>query len=210
MGLPGGPAVNGLPALSGRPFTFGCLNNPSKITDEVIVLWARVLEGCNSARLMIGNATPALAERVTSMLAKHDIGSDRLLFRPKVSLTEYLALHGEVDLALDTFPYNGGTTTFHSLWMGVPVIALQGHTALSNVGFTVMSGVQLGEFCAATPDEYVERALYFSEHLLELAAVRDALREKMTTLGNDLSHDVTRYLEDAYSRCWAEFCDAAD
>jgi predicted O-linked N-acetylglucosamine transferase (SPINDLY family) len=124
-----------------------------------------------------------------------------------VSLTEYLALHGEVDVALDTFPYNGGTTTFHSLWMGVPVIALQGETSLSNVGVTVMHGVGLGTFCAATPDEYVARAVYFSTHLAELATFRGALREKMIAMGNALSHDVTRYLEDAYSRCWAEFCD---
>jgi protein O-GlcNAc transferase len=207
MGLPGGPAVNELPALRGRPFTFGCLNNPSKITDEVIALWARILGEVASARLLIGNATPALVERVTSMLGKHGVGGDRLLFRPKMSLTEYLALHGEVDVALDTFPYNGGTTSFHSLWMGVPVIALQGQTSLSNVGVTLMRGVGLGEFCAATTDEYVARAVYFSTHLAELATIRGGLREKMTTMGNGLSHDVTRYLEDAYSRCWAEHCD---
>lgn len=209
MGLPGGPAVNELPALNGRPFTFGCLNNPSKITDEVIALWARVLGEVASARLLIGNATQPLVERVTSMLGKHGVGGDRLLFRPKVSLTEYLALHGEIDVALDTFPYNGGTTTFHSLWMGVPVIALQGQTSLSSVGVTVMHGVGLGEFCAATTDEYVEQAVYFSIQLAELATIRGGLREKMTTMGNGLSHDVTRYLEDAYSHCWAEYCDGA-
>ncbi len=207
MGLPGGPAVNELPALSGHPFTFGCLNNPSKITDEVMVLWARVLREIDTARLLIGNATPALVERVTSMLAKHDIDSNRLLFRPKVSLTEYLALHGEVDLALDTFPYNGGTTTFHSLWMGVPVIALQGETSLASVGVAVMHGLGLGNFCAATTDEYVERAVYFSTHLAELATIRGALREKMTVMGSSLSKDVTRYLEDAYSQCWADYCE---
>lgn len=191
------PPVNALPALSGHPFTFGCLNNPSKITDEVISLWARILRGNPSARLMIGNATPALIENLSKRAQHFEVDPDRLLFMPKVSLVDYLALHHQIDLALDTFPYNGGTTTFHSLWMGVPIVALQGDSTLSKVGTSVMRGIGLERFCASTADHYVEQALFFSYHLAELNAVRQSLRDNMEKITQELAVQVTRSLEDA-------------
>ncbi|RYH71101.1 MAG: tetratricopeptide repeat protein [Alcaligenaceae bacterium] len=195
------PPVNKLPALSGRPFTFGCLNNPSKITNEVLGLWARILIGNSEARLMIGNSTPALMKDLSAKMERCGVDSMRLLFVPKVSLVEYLTLHHQIDLALDTFPYNGGTTTFHSLWMGVPIVALEGDSTLSKVGTSLMRAMGLNQFCADTAERYVELALFHSNHLAELNQVRLSLRETMKNATQDLSLRVTRSLEEAMQSC---------
>lgn len=203
---PDSPPVNSLPAIDGRPFTFGCLNNPSKITDEVIVLWAEILKRAPAARLMIGNSTPELAERISAQFLGCGIRAERIVFKSKVSLVDYLALHNQIDLALDTFPYNGGTTTFHSLWMGVPIIAMEGDTSLSRVGASIMHGLGRSSFCAANKEQYIERAVHHAEHLEELQQVRLALREQMTMVTRQLSIEVTRSLENALRACWTEFC----
>ncbi|MEP6720205.1 MAG: tetratricopeptide repeat protein [Variovorax sp.] len=204
---PDSPRVNPLPAANGNPFTFGCLNNPSKITTEVVALWAKILRGNSSARLMIGNATPDFSYKLSAQFLSHGIESERIIFQPKVSLKEYLALHHKIDLALDTFPYNGGTTTFHSLWMGVPIIALDGDTSLSKVGSSIMRGLGLDAFCANTQESYIERALRFSTNLEDLSLVRSSLREIMAPIMDLLATEVTSSLESALQACWIEYCE---
>jgi protein O-GlcNAc transferase len=199
------PPVNDLPALSNPLFTFACLNNPSKITDEAIALWSRILIAAPASRLMIGNATPALVEKISRQFLSHSVEPERLLFQPKVGLKEYLQLHHQVDLALDTFPYNGGTTTLHSLWMGVPIIALEGDSALSKVGAAIMRGLSLGQFCCASTQNYVDKAVYFSNHLPELNAVRLSLREQMAVLMQWLAQHITVSLENAFEDCWNKY-----
>lgn len=204
---PESPPVNSLPALSSSTFTFtfACLNNPSKITDDAIALWSQILHKSPSARLLIGHATPALTATLTEKFASLNIPPNRIAFQSKLGLKQYLELHHQVDLALDTFPYNGGTTTFHSLWMGVPVLALAGDTALSKVGASIMRGLRLPKFCCATRQEYVDQAVYFANHTLELAEVRNSLREHIAVLLKSLETDVTLNLEAAFEKCWSEF-----
>lgn len=203
---PDSPQVNALPALSTNGFTFGCLNNPAKITEQAISMWAQILRGNDASRLLFGNATQVLIDRISAQFRQHGIDPGRLAFRPKVGLKEYLALHHEIDMALDTFPYNGGTTTFHSLWMGVPVVTLEGDSTLSKVGVAAMSGMGLGQFCTNSPEQYIERALYFSRNLEELSAVRQSLRSNMDQITQHLTLQVTRSLEDAMQSCWKTYC----
>jgi protein O-GlcNAc transferase len=203
---PDSPPVSELPVLGGQPFTFGCLNNPTKITDEALALWAGILGHIPGARLMLGSATPALVARLSTQFQQHGIDTNRLIFQPKVGLVDYLALHHQIDLALDTFPYNGGTTTFHSLWMGVPIIALEGDTTLSKVGTAIMHGMGLSNFCADTHERYVECAVHFARHPEELAAVRRALREKLGKVTDYLAVEVTASLESAIQSCWQTYC----
>lgn len=203
---PESPPVSELPALSGHPFTFGCLNNPTKITDEAIAVWADILVRCPDARLILGNATTPLIERLSAEFLRHGVSANRLVFKPKCDLADYLRLHREIDLALDTFPYNGGTTSFHSLWMGVPPITLDGDTALSKVGAGLMRGLNLTQFCADTKDQYVAQAVYFYEYQNELSAVRAALRDKFSTVLTQLAVDVTGWLEAALEASWKEHC----
>lgn len=202
---PDSPPVNPLPAAESSVFTYGCLNNPSKISDEVIYLWSRILIAHSSARLMLGGATEALTEQLSIKFEKYNISRSRLIFQPQVGIIDYLKLHHQIDLALDTFPYNGGTTTYHSLWMGVPVVVLEGNSTLSNVGVAVMRGMELSQFCADTSDGYVEKALYFSSHLNELSLVRQSLRDTMGRVTEQLAGQVTKSLEEAMQKCWQEY-----
>ncbi|MBS0339287.1 MAG: tetratricopeptide repeat protein [Proteobacteria bacterium] len=203
---PESPLVNELPAHSGKPFTFGCLNNPTKITDDAISVWAKILVQCPDARLMLGNATPPLIERLSEEFLRNGASADQLLFKPKVGLADYLRLHHEIDLALDTFPYNGGTTSFHSLWMGVPPITLDGDTALSKVGAGLMRGLNLHQFCATTKEQYVAQAVYFYGHQNELSKVRASLRDQFSAVLTQLAVDVTAWQEAALEACWNEYC----
>ncbi len=193
---PSSPPVNPLPVLQGQTFTFACLNNPSKITDEALDLWARILLRCPGSRLSIGNATPGLTERLTTHFALQGVSAERLLFHPKVGLDDYLALHHGIDLALDTFPYNGGTTTFHSLWMGVPVVALEGDTPLSRAGTSILKGMGLDGFCADTPEAYVDLAVHHFQHPQMLASVRQSLRATIDQVSEQQTKRMTAELEE--------------
>lgn len=203
--LPDSPPVNELPALGGAAFTFACLNNPSKITDEAIKLWSQILKAAPTARLMIGNATPAWVDKISGQFSLHQVESGRLVFQPKVGIREYLQLHHQVDLALDTFPYNGGTTSFHSLWMGIPIVVLEGDTALSKVGASIMNGLGLPQFSCASPQNYIDTAVYFSTHLQELSVIRLSLRQQMAVLLQLLAKSVTQFLETALEDCWDKY-----
>lgn len=199
------PSVNNLPALSQNIFTFACLNNPSKITDQAIEIWARILNGKPQSHLILGNSTAAMIEDISGKFTELGVNLDRVIFKAKMTIADYLKLHNEIDIALDTFPYNGGTTTFHSLWMGVPIIALEGDSTLSNVGVTIMRGLDLHQFCANSIEQYVEKALYFSSNYLELSEVRKNLRQEMDIYTKKLSFEVTKSLEQAMSKCWTKY-----
>ncbi|MBE0475439.1 tetratricopeptide repeat protein, partial [Rhodoferax sp.] len=131
---PNAPEVNALPALSSGELVLACLNNLSKVNPAVINLWARILQALPQARLMLGNVmNKGIRQRLLDLFSQAGIGPERLILQPRVGMAEYLALHHQIDIALDPFPYNGGTTTMHSLWMGVPVIALAGEQPVARL-----------------------------------------------------------------------------
>ena len=196
------PPVGPLPVLAGAPFCFGCLNNPSKIGDNCIAVWSRVLLRCPDASLMLGSATPEMMDMFAARFAAHGVDAARLRFIPKLALNDYLALHHQIDLALDTFPYNGGTTTFHSLWMGVPVLALRGDSSLSRAGVAIMSGLGLNDYCADDEAAYIERAVDFYTNPQKLLPARETLREKMGNAANLNAQQFTQTLEQTYLDCW--------
>jgi predicted O-linked N-acetylglucosamine transferase (SPINDLY family) len=201
---PESPPVNGLPALAGQPFTFACMNYPSKINDRVIALWARILAALPEARLMIGNVgSNRYTLRLMSAFASHNIGAERLLLVPRKPIGEFLAVHHRMDLALDPFPFAGLTMSLHHLWMGVPILTLEGRTAASRQGVTVMNGVGWPEFIAKDHDDYVEKAVFWARHPERLNEVRQSLRERFTAalIRNDES-SVVQNVEAAYRDMW--------
>ena len=133
------PPVGPLPALAAGTFTFACFNHLAKVTPAAVALWARILLALPDARLLFGNAgDPAVQQRLLEAFAAHDVAAARLAFHPKLALVDYLALHGEIDLALDTFPYNGGATSCHALWMGVPFVTLVGDRYMARMGASML------------------------------------------------------------------------
>ena len=142
------PAVNALPALSTGYVTFGCLNNFAKVTDATIELWAKVLGRVGTSRLILLAPKGSARSGVLDAFSAHGIDPSRIEFVGRQPRAAYLATYRRIDLCLDTFPYNGHTTTLDSLWMGVPPITLAGATSVSRGGLSLLSNLQLRDFVA--------------------------------------------------------------
>src|SRR5205823_702874 len=141
-----------------------------------------------------------------AMFASHGIGAERLDLRPPAGLDQYLQNLSSVDIALDTLPFNGGTTTCHFLWMGVPVVTLHGETSVSRMGLSILSNVGLTELIARDSTHFVEIASDLARDLRKLNALRETMRSRMN---ESLLLDAparTRDLENAYRAVWREWC----
>lgn len=206
----GCPKVSRLPALSTGVITFGSFNNLAKVTQNVIEVWSRILQKVKNSRLML--KTDALSEdavRKKILMAFKDQGIDEnqlLLLGSDPSQLEHLQRYSMVDVALDTFPYNGTTTTCEALWMGVPVVTLEGEAHVSRVGVSQMNNLGLPELIAVTEDEYVDVAAQLAAELDLLSQMRMSLRERMSASPLMNSPRFTRYLEAAYRKMWIDWC----
>jgi predicted O-linked N-acetylglucosamine transferase (SPINDLY family) len=174
--------VGPLPALAKGSFTFGCLNNHKKLNDGVLEVWSRILHAAPQSRLLLKNhqlGEPSIMRETFERFATFGIDDTRLLLEGPSSREQYFSTYDRVDLALDPFPYPGGTTSVEGLWMGVPVLTLQGERFLSHLGELVLKTVGLPEWIAADSDDYIARAVAATQDLPALAALRATLRERV-------------------------------
>jgi protein O-GlcNAc transferase len=203
------PAVNPLPAMASGQITFGSLNNFCKINSDVLELWTRVVRAVDRSKLLILTAEGSHRERALRILEREGIAADRVVFfapRPRV---DYLALCHQIDIGLDSFPYNGQTTTLDCFWMGVPVVTLEGKTAVGRAGASLLRNIGLAELIAKTPDEYVRFAGKLAGDLKRLSELRAGLRRR---LGQSLLMDAPRFarsVEAAYRSMWQRWCSGA-
>jgi predicted O-linked N-acetylglucosamine transferase (SPINDLY family) len=206
---PEAPPVNPLPALATGMPVLGCLNNPRKIGPRVVAAWARILREAAMARLLVGGVTDAaLGEDLAGRFAAHGIEPARIEFAPRLASADYLALHHRIDLALDPFPYNGGTTSFHALWMGVPFVTLDGARTASRSGASILARAGLGGFVAEDEEDYVRKALAVLADLPSLERIRQSMRGRIAAdAGND-ARTVARRLEAAFREMWGAWCAA--
>ena len=178
------PSVSVLPALTNGYITFGSFNNLAKVTSGVIDVWANIIRSVPNARLMIKArqyADPELRKVHLERFSDCGIGVDRIeLVSYSPTTEEHLSMYRHVDIALDTFPYNGTTTTFEALWMGVPVVSLCGYAHASRVGASVLTNIEMPELIADTEDQYITAAIRLSSDLGKLASIRSTLRQRMS------------------------------
>ncbi len=205
--FPDMPPLTPLPALGAGHVTFGSFNNFAKVGPRVIALWARVLNAIPSARLsLLCAADNPTQERVRAEFATLGVVPERLMLYGREPRSAYLQRFAAVDIALDPFPCNGGTTTCDALWMGLPVITLVGDTFLSRASYSVLSAAGLGEFAQPTQDDYVACCVELSRNLSRLATwratLRDRLRESPLLDGAQLAHHV----ESALRGIWRRWC----
>ena len=199
------PPVNEPPALKNGFITFGSFNKPSKITSEMFEAWSKILTATPGARLLVAGIS---SDFVVKAMASHGIGPERLELHERKSTAEYLELHHRVDLALDTYPYNGGTTSLIASWMGVPFVTLQGATAISRSGAGALKIVGLNELIAVNFDDYVQKAIAAVQDLQQLAEWRRQLRSRMLlNIGNGKGY--SKQLESAFREMWQTWCDQA-
>jgi protein O-GlcNAc transferase len=207
------PEVGESPAKARGFVTFGCFNNFAKVTDEMLDAWARVLLCVPTARLALKNRALgclSAATRVRDRFARHGISVARLDFlRPTASYHDHLRCYHEVDLALDTFPYHGTTTTCEALWMGVPVLTRAGRMPATRVGVSLLSNVRLTDFIALSADDYVERAVKLMNDLPRLATLRQELRSRLQHSPLMDGPLFARAVESAMRDAWRQWCENA-
>lgn len=199
------------PVLASGRITFGCFNNPTKLNDRVLELWAQVLGRVPNSRLILRYfnqfQSPTLRDRVARIMAGSGIDPSRLdMGGTHAPVSGHLAQYAEVDVALDPFPFTGSTTTFEALWMGVPVVSLIGRSVVSRWTFAMLHQVRLDDLAAATPDEYVNIAARLAATPEYLARLRAELRAKVA--GSPLcdARRMTRHLERAQRAIWRRWC----
>ncbi|MDO9366608.1 MAG: tetratricopeptide repeat protein [Methylotenera sp.] len=172
-------AVSELPALTNQFITFGSFQNMAKVSDDVLDLWAEILLAVPNSKLRwqyksFGDAT--VVEDLTQRLAKREIESNRFDLLGAVTREAYLAAHQEVDVILDTFPFNGGTTTCEALWMGVPTLTLAGNSLIARQGASLLTAVGLADWVAESKLEFLSKAKSFCSDFGQLAMLRTKLR----------------------------------
>ena len=207
------PRVTAPPVLTHGFITYGCFNALSKITADVVALWARLLCQQPSARLILKNAVlndPFSRRLYWQQFEAHGIAPGRVDLLGSSPHEELLAHYAQIDVAVDPFPYNGGTTTCEALWMGVPVVTWTGDRFVSRVGATILHHAGHPEWIARSEDEYIETALALAGDPARLATLRARLR-------HDVSHSVlgdtrgfTRRWENALRTAWRRYCAQSD
>jgi predicted O-linked N-acetylglucosamine transferase (SPINDLY family) len=203
------PAVNPLPALEKGYLAFGCLNNPCKLTDHTLQLWRAVLRETGTARLLLMAPQGAARARLIERLALPDIDSDRVRFVPFQSRADYLRTYHEIDIGLDTFPYNGHTTSLDACWMGVPVVTRVGATAVGRAGLSQSMNLGLAELAAHSDAQFVDIAVQLAHDWPRIARLRDGLRARITASPLMDGARFAVQVEAAYRTAWERWCDAA-
>jgi protein O-GlcNAc transferase len=200
------PTVSALPALTSGHLTFACLNNFSKINPSTLALWARVLNAIRGSRLLLLADQGSHRDRTLRLLADHGIPAPRITFLDKRPHAQYLQLYHQIDLSLDTLPYNGHTTSLDSLFMGVPVITLVGSTVVGRAGLSQLTNLGLPELITHTPDQYVAVIRDWATNLDRLAALRADLRPRMQRSPLMDAPAFARALESAFRDMWRRWC----
>lgn len=206
---PPAPEPAGPPCRARGHVTFGYLNNPAKLTRDAAAAFARILSAVPGSRLLLKYGAfedPALRTRTLDWLSRNGVAPERVTIAGHSSLPRFLASFAEVDVALDPFPYSGETTALHTLWMGVPLVALEGQTVVQRLASRVLRVAGLDAWVASTPDEYVHIAVALARDEAALARWRTTLRDQLRA-SPLLDHTgFTRELEAAYRAMWREYC----
>lgn len=192
-----------------RPLTFGSFNNVSKLTTRTLVLWAQVLKAVPNSRLVLKAPTFQNQQSVvwfTQRFVEFGIDPARLEFRGPVGLVDMMAEYADIDIALDTTPYNGGTTTLQALWMGVPVLTLQGQNFVSRMGASFMKAAKLADWVATTDDQFVELAISHAADRSALLELKKGLRGHLQRCPAWDAQRYTRDFEAGLRHMWAAFC----
>jgi predicted O-linked N-acetylglucosamine transferase (SPINDLY family) len=202
------PPVSELPAIRKGYVTFGSFNHLAKLNDGVIALWARVLNSIETAQLRI--ITPRMRNgqglaTIRARCEKSGMPMDRVHFVDGQALVPYLQSHDAVDIALDCFPFCGHTVSLHALWMGVPVMTLEGNTHVSRRGVSILRNLGLPELIARDEDDYVRIANALASDLDRLALLRRSMRERMRSSPILDATKLVQNLNCAFREAWRAY-----
>jgi protein O-GlcNAc transferase len=189
--------------------TFGCFNSSRKINRDVVRLWSAILHLVPESRMLLkwhGMETEAKQRRLRQWFVEDGIPCQRLLFAGASPPTEYLEDYGRIDIALDPFPYNGGSTTLDALWMGVPVVTLAGRLAVQCCGSSILTAAGLPDFTARTPEQYLKIALYLAAVVPKTPDLRQEIHRALAASPLMDEIGIVRDVETAYREMWRTWC----
>jgi protein O-GlcNAc transferase len=207
--VPGSPKVGPLPLERHGHVTFGSLNQGPKLNPPLFESWAEILRRLPQSRLVIQNKAMAEGiprERVQGEFARLGIDPARLDFRPFGKAPAYLGTYHDIDIALDSHPYNGGTTTCEALWMGVPVVSRAGSRHVARLGMSILNQIGLPELVAADAAGYIDTAVALAGDAERLRTLRTGMRERLLHSPLMDHPGFTRELEGAYRAVWRRWC----
>ena len=198
--------INPLPAVQNGFVTFGCLNNFCKINEQVLTLWAQIMGKVRDSRLIMLSKQGSHRQRTLDFLSHAGVNPDRVEFVPPQPRQKYMEMYHRIDLGVDSFPYNGHTTSLDSFWMGVPVVTLVGQTPVSRAGWCQLSNLGLPKLAGETPEEFVRIAVELARDLPRLQELRQTLRQRMEQSPLMDAATFAQGIEAAYRQMWRRWC----
>jgi protein O-GlcNAc transferase len=200
------------PAVGNGHVTFGSFNNLNKLSDPTLATWSAVLAAVPGSRLLLRSAPladAAVRAETEARFAAHGIAAERLTLRgAHAHYATHLSQYNLIDIALDPFPYAGGTTSVEALWMGVPVLTLRGDRYVAHMGENILHNVGLPDWIAADGAGYVAKAAAFAADLGQLTTLRQSLRHRLVTSPLCDAPAFARHFEAALRGMWAAWCAA--
>jgi protein O-GlcNAc transferase len=200
------------PSLAEGAVTFGSFNNLTKVSREVIRLWARVLHAVPDSRLLLkwkSLTNESVRQQLTNDFSKEGVGLERLILRGSSLHEAMLREYGEIDIALDPFPFSGGLTSCEALWMGVPLVTLPGPEAASRQTLGFLRAIERTEWVASSPEDYIRIASDLAADKDLLSELRAGQRQRIASSPLCDGKTFARQLEAAYRSMWQEWCKTA-
>lgn len=203
------PPVASLPCQRNGYVTFGAFKNNCKINAKVIALWAEIMKANVNSRLILrftSGHNPNVRTHYMRQFERLGIARDRIEIGGRLAFTNHLRQYDRVDIGLDTFPFNGHTTTCDALWMGVPMISLTGDSFASRLGLCLLKSVGLEFFATASEEEYVAKATALARNPDSLAKIRASMRDRIQSSDLYNSKRLAESVESAYRQMWSRWC----
>jgi predicted O-linked N-acetylglucosamine transferase (SPINDLY family) len=193
------------------PVTFGYFGRPERINDRVIAVWSKILKGLPASTLMLNSKAffeQEFCDLIAERFAKHGISADRLNMVFTSPQPKTWAAYGEVDIALDPFPHNAGTTTIEALWLGVPVVSLKERPSVGRFGASILGAAGLPDWVADDEARYVKLAIAKAKNLEALSDLRASLRDRLTASPLCDGPGLAKDLETAFRELWSKWCES--
>jgi predicted O-linked N-acetylglucosamine transferase (SPINDLY family) len=195
--------VSDPPCLANPAISFGCLASQYKITSEVIGAWSTVLHQVPNSTLILKNAalgSPGVREFVHGLFELQHISGERVHLEGPSDHYNFLETYGKIDIALDTFPYNGGTTTTEAIWQGVPVVAFSGDRWAARTSASILSSAALPELVGQTLEDYISLAISLANSPDRLRDLRRNMRSQLRDSPVCDTHTFARNMESLYTQ----------
>ncbi len=200
------PAVSPSPAQKSGSVTFASMNGASKVTTRMLSLWGRILGEVPGSRLVLTTVPEQGRERIRNALTQAGVAETRISMHDRLPTKDFWSLYADIDILLDTFPMNGGTTTCEALWLGVPEVTRSGEIFQSRAGLSILGSMGLDELVARSDEDYVRITVALARDRERLAALRAGLRERMRASPLTDGRGYARALEAAYRGIWRAWC----